>query len=332
MDFMSPAPKVLAFVLAGGEGTRLQPLTAHQCKPAVPFQRRYRLVDFVLANLVNSRISPIFLLAQYKPVPLIEHVRRAWDSPGHPIRTLLPPAGSGGYLGTADAVFQQLDLVRRLRPDIVAVFGADHVYRMDVGQMVAFHLRSKADASVATVPVRLSECPNFGVVETAADHRIRGFSEKPPAARPMPGSTTHALASMGNYLFDAEVLVRQLEQMNARGETDFGRHVLPAMLETQRVVAYDFATNTVPGTKPWEEPAYWRDVGTLEAYDQAHSDSAGARPKFELVNRRWPIPSRVPEGDIIVPADARPPTATEAQLRRALHHEARTHIGRVAST
>ena len=291
-----PANKnVLAFVMAGGEGSRLHPLTANRCKPAVPFNGKHRIVDFVLSNLVNSDIYSTYLLVQYKSQSLIEHVRQTWTMarfmPQHFI-TVVPPQmrhGPAWFQGTADAVYQNIHLIETMQPDIVAVFGADHIYRMDVRQMIDFHIRSNAHASVATLPVDLSECDQFGIVDVDDTHRITDFKEKPLSARPMPGSRTQALASMGNYIFDADVLLRQLKRMHESGETDFGKHILPSMVKTHKLVAYDFATNTIPGTEPYEEHAYWRDVGTIDAYFQAHFDTLGAQPRFRMTNRHWPI-------------------------------------------
>ncbi len=291
-----PANKnVLAFVMGGGEGSRLHPLTANRCKPAVPFNGKHRIVDFVLSNLVNSEIYSTYLLVQYKSQSLIEHVRQSWTMarfiPNHFI-TVVPPQMTQGpewFQGTADAVYQNIHLIESFQPDIVCVFGADHIYRMDVRQMIDFHTRSNAQASVATIPVALKECDQFGIVEIDEDHRIIDFKEKPKAARPMPGSRTHALASMGNYIFNADVLLTQLKKMHENGETDFGKHILPSMVKSHKLVAYDFATNTIPGTEPYEEHAYWRDVGTIDAYFQAHFDTLGAQPRFRMTNRRWPI-------------------------------------------
>lgn len=291
-----PAPrKVLAFVMAGGEGSRLHPLTADRCKPAVPFNGKHRIVDFVLSNLVNSEIYSTYLLVQYKSQSLIEHVRQTWTMarfiPNHFI-TVVPPQmrhGPEWYQGTADAVFQNIHLIESFQPDIVAVFGADHIYRMDVREMIDFHVQSGAHASVATLPVPLKECDQFGIVDIDADHRIVDFKEKPKNVQPMPGSGTHALASMGNYIFNADVLLQQLHKMHETGDSDFGKHILPSMVKTHKLVAYDFATNTIPGTEPYEEHAYWRDVGTIDAYFQAHFDTLGAQPRFRMTNRRWPI-------------------------------------------
>jgi glucose-1-phosphate adenylyltransferase len=286
---------VLAFVMAGGEGSRLHPLTAERCKPAVPFNGKHRIVDFVLSNLVNSEIYSIYLLVQYKSQSLIEHVRQSWTMarfiPQHFI-TVVPPQmrnGPAWFGGTADAVFQNIHLIESMQPDIVAVFGADHIYRMDVRQMIDFHVASGAHASVATLPVPLAECDQFGIVGVDDDHRITEFREKPKDAPPMPGSKTHALASMGNYIFNADVLLAQLRKMHESGDSDFGKHILPSMVRSHKLVAYDFATNVIQGTEPYEEPAYWRDVGTIDAYFQAHFDTLGATPKFRMTNRHWPI-------------------------------------------
>ncbi|MBA2676128.1 glucose-1-phosphate adenylyltransferase [Ramlibacter sp.] len=291
-----PANKnVLAFIMAGGEGSRLHPLTADRCKPAVPFNGKHRIVDFVLSNLVNSEIYSIYLLVQYKSQSLIEHVRQSWTMarfiPQHFI-TVVPPQmrhGPAWFQGTADAVFQNIHLIESMQPDIVAVFGADHIYRMDVRQMIDFHIASNAHASVATLPVPLAESNQFGIVDIDNSHRIVDFKEKPGRTGPMPGSQTHALASMGNYIFNADVLLEQLRKMHESGDSDFGKHILPSMVKSHKLVAYDFATNTIPGTEPYEEKAYWRDVGTIDAYFQAHFDTLGAAPKFRMTNKHWPI-------------------------------------------
>ncbi|MDB5858935.1 MAG: Glucose-phosphate adenylyltransferase [Ramlibacter sp.] len=286
---------VLAFVMAGGEGARLHPLTANRCKPAVPFNGKHRIVDFVLSNLVNSEIYSTYLLVQYKSQSLIEHVRQTWTMARfmpQQFITVVPPQmrhGPAWFQGTADAVYQNIHLIESMQPDIVAVFGADHIYRMDIRQMIAHHIEHNAQASVATLPVELRECDQFGIVETDDDHRIVDFKEKPRSARPMPGSRTHALASMGNYIFNADALLAQLRKMHESGETDFGKHILPSMVKSHKLVAYDFATNTIPGTQPYEEHAYWRDVGTIDAYYQAHFDTLGAQPRFRMTNPRWPI-------------------------------------------
>ncbi len=304
-------PKILAFVMAGGEGSRLQPLTAHNSKPALPFGSRYRIVDFVLSNLLNSGIQSIYMLVQYKSQSLIEHVRKAWVV--SPMRneefvTVVPPQmmrGGDWFQGTADAVYQNINLIQLHDPDLVLVFGADHVYRMDISQMVDFHRDRKADATVAALPVPLEEASSFGVIDADGEGRIRDFKEKPANPPSMPSDPTRAYASMGNYLFDAKILVQALKEANRRDEHDFGHHVLPQLKNTHRVFAYDFATNKVPGVKSYEEQAYWRDVGTRDAYFSAHQDLLGVQPRFDMFNPQWRIFSSNYQGPVARLLDAR---------------------------
>jgi dTDP-glucose pyrophosphorylase len=226
-------PKILAFVMAGGEGSRLSPLTSDNSKPSLPFGSRYRIVDFVLSNLLNSGIQSIYMLVQYKSQSLIEHVRKAWVV--SPMRneefvTVVPPQmmrGGDWFQGTADAVYQNINLIQLHNPDLVLVFGADHIYRMDLQQMVDFHREREADVTVAALPVPLAEASAFGVIDTDTPGRVREFQEKPANPPPMPSDPTRAYASMGNYLFDAKVLVKALKEANERGEHDFGQNVLP---------------------------------------------------------------------------------------------------------
>ena len=287
--------KIVALVLAGGEGSRLYPLTAEHAKPALPFANGYRIIDFVLSNLVNSRISTIYVLGQYKPASLIAHVENAWApwfSEGQGVCKMLLPRSNtlgGQFKGTADAVYQYLDLIHAHEPDLVAIFSADHVYRMDVRQMVAFHREREAQVSVAAVSVPVEHASSFGVISTAADGRVREFREKPMDPPHIPGDPTRAYASMGNYLFEPATLERVLREGRRLGETDFGRDVLPRIAGMSRVYAYDLATNEVPGVQEYEERAYWRDVGTLAALAAAQQDATGQRPRFNLWNRRWPI-------------------------------------------
>ena len=287
---------IVAMVLAGGEGTRLYPLTAEHAKPAVPFASGYRLVDFVLSNLVNSRISTIYVLAQYKPESLMNHIATAWapwftDGEGT-IKALLPRSNTlgGQFKGTADAVYQYLDVLQAHSPDLVAVFAADHVYRMDVRQMIAFHRERRADVTVSAVAVPVSQASSFGILSTAADGRISQFQEKPQrGAATLPSDPTRAYASMGNYLFEPEVLEQALLDARRAGDTDFGRDVLPRLCGTHRTYAYDFAQNRIPGVQATEEQGYWRDVGTLTALAAAQQDAISSPPRFNLWNRRWPI-------------------------------------------
>ncbi|WP_395140529.1 glucose-1-phosphate adenylyltransferase [Schlegelella aquatica] len=292
---MIAGKNVLAFVMAGGEGSRLHPLTADRCKPSVPFNGKHRIVDFVLSNLVNSEIYSIYLLVQYKSQSLIEHVRQSWTMTRfipHHFVTVVPPQMLNGrqwFQGTADAVYQNLHLMESFQPDLVAVFGADHIYRMDVRQMIQFHVRNQADVTVATLPVPVAQSSSFGIANVDDRQRIREFVEKPPIARSMPGKPGYALASMGNYIFSAEVLLRELRRAHETGESDFGRHILPRMVKSHRLMAYDFHDNVIPGVHPYEEHGYWRDVGTIDAYFEAHFDTLGARPRFRMTNRYWPI-------------------------------------------
>ncbi len=293
-----PTPRVLAIVLAGGKGERLHPLTHERSKPAVPFGGKYRIVDFVLSNCVNSGLQSIYVLVQYMSQSLIEYLRANWRTAGltrDQFITVVPPQmrlGTMWYRGTADAVRQNLNLVGDFDPDLVVVLGADHVYRMDLGQMIRFHAESGADATISTIPVPLADARQFGIVETDARGRVRGFVEKPTRAEPMPGSRTHALGSMGNYVFSKDALVDLLTVRHKdAAELDFGKDVLPGMLKTHKLFAYDFSTNLLPGVKAYEEQSYWRDVGTLSGFYASNMDILGARPRLNLNNRRWPIHS-----------------------------------------
>jgi glucose-1-phosphate adenylyltransferase len=295
---VAPTQRVLAIVLAGGKGERLHPLTHERAKPAVPFGGKYRIVDFVLSNFVNSGVQSIYVLVQYMSQSLIEYLRSNWRTAGltrDQFITVVPPQmrlGTMWYRGTADAVRQNLNLIHDFDPDIVAVFGADHVYRMDVGQMIRWHIEKGADATVATIPVPLKESAAFGIVKTDAKGRVSGFVEKPPEADPLPGSTTHALASMGNYIFKRDVLVDILKnRYQGESDLDFGKNVLPDMVKSHKLYAYDFSTNILPGIKTYEEQSYWRDVGTLSSFYEANMDILGARPRMNLNNRRWFIHS-----------------------------------------
>jgi glucose-1-phosphate adenylyltransferase len=295
-------PNILALVLAGGEGSRLFPLTEHRSKPSVPFGGRYRIVDFVLSNLVNSNIFAIYLLVQYKSQSLIEHIRRSWVmSPLFPEQfiAVVPPQmreSPDWFQGTADAVYQNLGLIEKHAPDLVVVFSADHIYRMDVRQMVAFHQASGADITVAALPVPIAAASAFGIIDAAADGTIRNFQEKPLNPAPMTDDPMHAYASMGNYVFNTDVLIKALREGNRLGEKDFGNDMLPRLIRTNRVFAYNFCDNRIPGIRDYEEPGYWRDVGTIDAFFQAHQDSLGLEPKFDMFNPKWRIGSNNYQG------------------------------------
>lgn len=288
---MEKATRVLAFVLAGGEGRRLAPLTTHVAKPAAPFHARHRLVDFALSNLRNSGIADIEVLLQYQPHSLLQHLRRAWDAdrPGADVRIATSVGGLGGlppYRGTADAVRCHRDRIAAFAPDLVAIFSADHVYRMDVREMIANHLATGADVSIAAIPVPSPEAHAFGVLCVDADGRVRRFEEKPARPAEIPGRPGVSLVSMGNYLFRPRVLLDALEATHAAGGTDFGRDLLPRLVQTHRLMAYDFGTNRLAAgsSRP-----YWRDVGTIDAFFAAHMDMLDAAPPFDLHDARWPI-------------------------------------------
>ncbi len=287
--------KILTMVLAGGNGTRLHPLTAEHAKPALPFAAGHRIIDFVLGNLVNSGITSIHVLMQYKPQSLIEHLRSAWASrpgQGEPaITALLPQSNdaSAAFRGTADAVYRNLRLIDRHKPDLVAVFAADHVYRMDVRQMARFHQERRADVSIAAVRVPMAQASAFGIMTVGPAGELHAFQEKPESPNSIPGDPGCAYASMGNYLFDPCVLAQLLEEAHQRGDVDFGRDIMPRLPRRCRAWAYDFASNSVPGIQPYEERGYWRDVGTVESYRAAQRDVMGPFPRFSLANPEWPI-------------------------------------------
>jgi glucose-1-phosphate adenylyltransferase len=293
--------RVLGLVMAGGEGTRLLPLTEERSKPAVPFGGSYRIVDFVLSNLLNSGIYSNFVLVQYRSQSLIHHLREGWRlSTPHPddFITVVPPqmrVGKVWYRGTADAVYQNFNLIYDYRPDLIAVFGADHIYRMHVGHMIRFHRKKKADLTVAMLPVPVSEASGFGIAKVEEDDTIIEWKEKPAEPPEMPGRPGWSYSSMGNYIFEPGALVNVLRRVADEGlEPDFGKTILPLMVDDPeyRVAAYDFHRNEVPGVKGYEEKAYWRDVGTLQTYWSAHMDLLGPEPRFDLNNRLWPIHSQ----------------------------------------
>jgi glucose-1-phosphate adenylyltransferase len=286
---------VLAIVLAGGEGRRLWPLTADRAKPAVPMAGRYRLIDFVLSNFVNSGLLQIKVLTQYKSDSLNTHIARGWRLPAFlDLYVEVVPAqqrtGGSWFKGSADAIHQSLNVITDEDPDHVAVFGGDHMYKMDVRQMVDAHLESRADATVAAIPVPVAEATAFGVIEVDDRGKVITFDEKPQHPREIPGRPGWALASMGNYVFQTGALVEELAR-DASGNSahDFGRNILPEMVARGRdVYVYDFSQNEIPGSHP-NERGYWRDVGTIGAYWQANMDLTQVVPDFDLYNPRWPL-------------------------------------------
>jgi len=301
---MSPSrgrQRILAIVLAGGKGERLYPLTKHRSKPSVPFGGRYRIIDFVLSNLVNSGIDAVYVLTQYKAQSLITHIQRAWGFMGgtrEAFATIVPAQmqmGDVWYRGTADAIYQNLNLIEQFAPDAVAVFGADHVYKMNIRQMADFHFDHGAAATVACLPVEAEEVRQFGVAEVNADLRIERFVEKPlPADAPrIPGQNDRSLVSMGNYIFDTNVLVDVLIQDAAQGgDHDFGKSIFPDMVQKMDVYAYDFTSNRLPVHRGYEvERPYWRDVGTIATYFETNMDLRSVTPELNLYNFAWPIMS-----------------------------------------
>jgi len=288
-------PKALAFILAGGKGERLFPLTAFRSKPSVPFGGRYRIVDFVLSNLINSQIYSIYLLVQYKSQSLIEHIRLNWNLSSvikEHFVTVVPPQmrmGPEWFQGTADAVFQNINLIKKHSPSLVIIFGADHIYRMDVRQMIDFHMQKSAFVTVAARPVPVAQASSFGVIVSDDEKRIIGFQEKPKKPAPMSENTELSYVSMGNYIFNTDILLGALSKAQRKKQHDFGAHVIPELVETKKVFAYDFATNIIPGTMPYEEQGYWRDVGTIKTFFEAHMDMLGEAPLFDIGNPLWPI-------------------------------------------
>ncbi|HEY3444735.1 MAG TPA: glucose-1-phosphate adenylyltransferase [Myxococcales bacterium] len=289
--------RLLAMVLAGGRGERLDPLTRDRAKPAVPFGGRYRLVDFVLSNFANSGVLQIKVLTQYKSDSLNTHLTRTWrlsEILGHYVQPVPAQMRTGAewFKGSADAIYQNLNLITDENPEFVFIFGADQVCRFDVRQMLKFHRESGADCTVAALPVPRAMAPEVGVIEVDAKGRVLGFVEKPKpeAAKTLPGDPARCLASMGNYIFSADALVREIIRDAARADSahDFGQSIIPEMTAGQKVFAYDFLQNRIPGQTE-KERGYWRDVGTIDAYYQANIDLTAIDPVFNLYNEQWPV-------------------------------------------
>ena len=292
---MAREPRVLGMVLAGGEGKRLWPLTADRAKPAVPFGGNYRLIDFVLSNLVNAGYLRICVLTQYKSHSLDRHITQTWRMSTVIGNYITPvPAqqrlGPRWYTGSADAILQSSNLIYDDKPDYIVVFGADHVYRMDPRQMVQQHIESGAGATVAGIRVSRAEASAFGVIDAGADRRVIEFLEKPENPPGLPDNPDQTYASMGNYVFTTEVLLEALKQ-DADDEDsvhDMGGSIMPMMVKQGEAYVYDFSDNDVPGAEE-RDRGYWRDVGTLDAYYDAHMDLVAVHPIFNLYNQQWPI-------------------------------------------
>jgi glucose-1-phosphate adenylyltransferase len=288
--------KLLAMILAGGEGRRLDPLTRDRAKPAVPFGGRYRIIDFVLSNFANSGILKMKVLVQYKSESLNTHVQRAWRLSAflNEYVEIVPAQmryGPKWFEGSADAIYQNLNIITDEEPEYTFVFGADNIYRMDVRQMLQWHLDKKADLTVAAIPVPVEEAKDFGIIEVDAEGRMVGFVEKPKTdVKTIPGDPTKCLASMGNYLFTTRELVQEIvnDAGDPKSAHDFGKSIVTNMHARKNVFVYNFMTNTVPG-QGIKERGYWRDVGNLDAYFQANMDLVDVDPIFSLYNDQWPI-------------------------------------------
>jgi len=298
---MAREPRVLGMVLAGGEGKRLYPLTADRAKPAVPFGGNYRLIDFVLSNLVNAGYLRICVLTQYKSHSLDRHITQTWRMSTVLGNYITPvPAqqrlGPRWYTGSADAILQSFNLIYDDQPDYVVVFGADHVYRMDPRQMVAQHIASGAGVTVAGIRVPRAEANQFGVIHSDASGKVVDFLEKPADPPGLPDSPDESFASMGNYVFSTATLIEVLRQdaENEDSVHDMGGSIMPMLVKQGSAYVYDFKDNDVPGAED-RDRGYWRDVGTLDAYYDAHMDLVAVHPIFNLYNQQWPIFTNHPQ-------------------------------------
>jgi len=289
--------RVLGIVLAGGKGTRLYPLTKERAKPAVPFGGKYRIIDFVLSNFINSGIYSIYVLTQFRSQSLLQHLSEGWQFGGLlktqfiiPVPAQMRSADETWYQGTADAIFQNINLVEQADPHLVAIFGADHIYRMNIASMVEYHEHKRAQVTVAAIPVEKRMSTEFGVIETQGDGRIVRFHEKRSDAPTIPGDPDRVYASMGNYIFSTRTLLRELQEdaANESSSHDFGRDILPSLMGRSEVYAYNFQSNRIPGERA-EAEAYWRDVGSIDAYYEANMDLRSVSPALNLYNRQWPL-------------------------------------------
>jgi len=285
----------IAMVLAGGKGERLSPLTLRRAKPGVPFGGKYKIIDFVLSNLFNSGIKKVYILTQYRAYSLNKHIRDSWGKwtgLGEFFVAISPETSSESedwFRGTADAILQYLRFVESSDADYVAIFGGDHIYKMDIRQMVAAHRMNRADITIASLEVPVDEAKRFGVFSVDDDNRVTAFTEKPDDPETIPGRET-CFASMGNYIFSTKKLIDVLlEGKKKHADLDFGKHVIPMMLEAgDKIFAYNFNDNLIPGMKA-EERGYWRDVGTLDSYYEANMDLINVSPQLNLYNYKWPI-------------------------------------------
>jgi glucose-1-phosphate adenylyltransferase len=289
--------KVLAFVLAGGEGTRLYPLTKERAKPAVPFGGKYRIIDFVLSNLINSGIFSIYVVIQFRSQSLLQHLSDGWRMGTLmknefivPVPAQMRSEGKDWYRGTADAIHQNINLIEQSAPNIVAIFGGDHIYRMNIREMIEFHEQKRAHVTVAAIPTDKKYAKDFGVIETTTGNRVVAFHEKRADAPTMPSDPSKVYASMGNYIFSTDMLLKlvQEDQQDPNSSHDFGKDILPKAIGRVEMFAYDFMTNTILG-EPGDKEPYWRDVGTLDAFYEANMDIRSISPALNLFNRQWPL-------------------------------------------
>ena len=287
----------LVMILAGGEGKRLYPLTAERAKPAVPFGGRYRIIDFVLNNFINSGFFKIKVLTQYKSDSLNKHITRGWTlSPFLNQYIDLAPAqmrtGGSWYKGTADAIYQNIFHIKDEEPDYVCVFGGDHIYKMNVCEMLDFHKEKNAELTISAIPIPIEEASEFGIIEVDENWKLTGFKEKPKdKPKTIPNNPKYCLASMGNYIFNKDILLDELQKdsENNNSEHDFGKNVIPTMLnEGKKVYIYNFAKNTFPGMTD-KERGYWRDVGSIDAYWHANMDLLEYEPELNLYSAEWPL-------------------------------------------
>lgn len=311
------AREILTFILAGGKGERLNPLTRDRAKPAVPFGGIYRIIDFTLSNCVNSGLRRIYILIQYKSFSLQKHLLAGWDVVSSQLGEfidVIPPQqriSADWYRGTADAIYQNFYAIRDHNPSLIMILAGDHLYKMNYQRMIQYHRDHGADMTVATIPMPAETSTSFGVLEVDKDNQICGFQEKPQKPKTIPGDPTRISASMGIYLFNTQVLWNELEMdsKNLLSEHDFGKNVIPQMIKgKRRVLAYNFVDEN-------NQPRYWRDIGTRDAYYQANMDLVKLKPEFNLFNKQWPVrtyhsqypPIKVQNADggngVVVPGD-----------------------------
>ena len=290
--------RVLGIVLAGGKGTRLFPLTRERAKPAVPFGGKYRIIDFVLSNFINSGIYSIYVLTQFRSQSLLQHLSEGWQFGGmlksHFIINVpaqMRSHNEAWYQGTADAIFQNINLVEQSDPHLVAIFGGDHIYRMNIASMIDFHKAKQAEVTIAAIPVPREHAIEFGVIEANQEGRIMAFHEKKANAPTMPGDSSRVYASMGNYIFSTRPLLELLkaDAKDPSSHHDFGTDILPKLAGNSPMYAYNFETNRMPGEA--DSIPYWRDVGTIEAFYEANMDLNHVKPELNLYNREWPVRS-----------------------------------------